>query len=186
MAQSANEVKKVITGWMDDMVGNIHTAMPGKIISYDAGMGRADVQPVGQYKLEDGRGLPYPVIHGAPVIFPPGCGGNVGVTFPLQSGDGCLLVFAEGQLDDFLSGGDSSNGRRHDINDAICIPGLYNSANLMASGHPSEVCVFNGDVKMCIGSGGITVTGGDLVVNGISVIHHTHPGDSGGTTGGPQ
>lgn len=39
---------------------------------------------------------------------------------------------------------------------------------------------------MCIGSGGITVTGGDLVVNGISVIHHTHPGDSGGTTGGPQ
>ena len=26
MAQSANEVKKVITGWMDDMVGNIHTA----------------------------------------------------------------------------------------------------------------------------------------------------------------
>ena len=52
MAQSANEVKKVITGWMDDMVGNIHTAMPGKIISYDAGMGRADVQPVGQYKLE--------------------------------------------------------------------------------------------------------------------------------------
>lgn len=65
MAQSANEVKKVITGWMDDMVGNIHTAMPGKIISYDAGMGRADVQPVGQYKLEDGRGLPYPVIHGA-------------------------------------------------------------------------------------------------------------------------
>ena len=43
------------------------------------------------------------------------------MTFPLQGGDGCLLVFAEGQLDDFLSGGDSSNGRRHDINDAICI-----------------------------------------------------------------
>ncbi len=39
---------------------------------------------------------------------------------------------------------------------------------------------------MRIGAGGITVTGGDLVVNGISVTQHTHRGDSGGTTGKPQ
>lgn len=186
MAQSSNEIRKIITGWMSDMTDNIHTAMPGRVVSYDASSGRADVQPVGQHKLADGRGLPYPTIHRVPVIFPTGLGGTAGLTFPLSKGDGCLLVFAESQLDDFLSGGDSSNERRHDLNDAICIPGLYNSANLMSSGHSSDVCLFNGGVKMVVGSGGITVTGGDLVVNGISVTKHTHPGDSGGTTGAPQ
>lgn len=33
--------------------------------------------------------------------------------------------------------------------------------------------------------GGVTVTG-DLVAGGISLKDHTHPGDSGGTTGAPQ
>ena len=40
-------------------------------------------------------------------------------------------------------------------------------------------------------SGGVTINGsvtvnGDVVANGISLTGHTHPGDSGGTTGGPQ
>ncbi|MFI9652601.1 phage baseplate assembly protein V [Guyparkeria sp. GHLCS8-2] len=35
-------------------------------------------------------------------------------------------------------------------------------------------------------SGSVDVTGGDVTVDGISSKHHTHPGDSGGTTGEPQ
>lgn len=34
--------------------------------------------------------------------------------------------------------------------------------------------------------GGLENTGGDIVSDGISLEHHTHPGDSGGTTGTPQ
>lgn len=34
--------------------------------------------------------------------------------------------------------------------------------------------------------GGLKNTGGDIVSDGVSLEHHTHPGDSGGTTGGPQ
>lgn len=34
--------------------------------------------------------------------------------------------------------------------------------------------------------GGLENTGGDITSNGISLEHHTHPGDSGGTTGEPQ
>ena len=33
--------------------------------------------------------------------------------------------------------------------------------------------------------GGLKNTGGEIVSNGISLEHHTHPGDSGGTTGEP-
>ncbi len=35
-------------------------------------------------------------------------------------------------------------------------------------------------------SGGMSMTGGDITVDGISVKTHTHPGDSGGTTGAAQ
>lgn len=35
-------------------------------------------------------------------------------------------------------------------------------------------------------TGDVEITTGDLTADGISVKHHTHPGDSGGTTGGPQ
>lgn len=34
--------------------------------------------------------------------------------------------------------------------------------------------------------GPVTQTGGDMTSDGKSVQHHTHPGDSGGTTGEPQ
>lgn len=33
--------------------------------------------------------------------------------------------------------------------------------------------------------GGLENTGGEVISNGISLEHHTHPGDSGGTTGEP-
>ena len=40
-------------------------------------------------------------------------------------------------------------------------------------------------------TGGITVTGditvdGDVIASGVSLVTHTHPGDSGGTTGSPN
>lgn len=194
--QTPNEVKGVIKGWISDKASNIHVAMPGIIVSYDARSNRAAVQPSGKYKVEDGRSLEYPVIHNAPVQFPMGLGGSAGVTFPLAAGDGCLLIFSDSQLDDFLGGVDSSDPRGHSLNDAVCIPGLYSGAAPANLEHPSDVCISNGAAKMRVGSGGFSgsfgdgtsfaFSGGDLVVNGISVVHHTHPGDSGGTTGQPK
>ena len=34
--QTPNEVKGVIKGWISDKASNIHVAMPGIIVSYDA------------------------------------------------------------------------------------------------------------------------------------------------------
>ena len=184
--QSSNEIKTVIEGWIGKNIDNVHTAMPGSVVSYDPGTNRAQVQPSGKFKMDDGRSLSYPIIHNVPVVFPTGCGGTAGVTFPVQKGDGCLLVFAESQLDDFISGGDSGDPRSHDMNDAICIPGLYSGAVPSNVSHSSDVCIFNGDVMMRVGTGGITVTGGDLVVDGISVMNHTHTGCQGGSTGKPK
>ena len=101
MAQTSNEVKTIIKGWMDSRVSNIHTAMPGQVVSYNPSTNRASVQPNGAYKSEDGRNIRYPIIHNVPIQFPMGQGGTAGITFPINAGDGCLLVFSETQNDDF-------------------------------------------------------------------------------------
>ena len=98
--QGPNQIKEIVEGWTDNKLAAVHTALPGKIVSYSPATNRAQVQPFGKYKLDDGRSFDYPVIHNVPVQFPMGCGGSSGVTFPLRAGDGCLLIFAESQLDD--------------------------------------------------------------------------------------
>jgi hypothetical protein len=196
MAQSNNEVKAVIKGWMDKRVSDIHTALPGKIISYDTSTNLAQVQPVGKFKTEDGRELDYPIIHNVPVCFPTSMGGQAGITLPIQPDDMCLLVFQESQSDDFISQSNKSQDfRRHSLNDAVAIPGVYPFTVGGEVSHPDSVCIKCGSAEIWLNDGGFSgsvggtefsFSGGDLVVNGISHFHHTHPGCQGGSTGEPQ
>ena len=52
------------------VVNEIHTALPGEIVSYNAGAGTATVKPIGKYVTSDGKELNYPTITEAPVCFP--------------------------------------------------------------------------------------------------------------------
>ena len=190
LAQSPNEVKTIIKGWMDSRVSNIHTAMPGRVVSYDPSTNRASVQPNGYYKSEDGRNIQYPIIHNVPIQFPMGQGGTAGITFPINAGDGCLLVFSETQNDDFLGGnkGDSEDSRRHSLNDAIAIPGVYAGAAPSNVSHPGDVCVFKGGTILRISDGSVEIMGatltvsGDVIGGGISLDNHTHMGVHGKTS----
>jgi len=79
-----------------------------------------------------------------PVIFPCGNDGKSGMTFPIKAGDGGLIIFAESQLTDFLTGsGDSEDTRRHSLNDAIFLPGLYSNAIPKSISNPNDLCVFS-------------------------------------------
>ncbi len=210
---SENDFKQKIKDLARGEMNQMHTALPGRVVSYDAGSGRASVAPKGAYKTEDGRSLDFPVIHQVPVCFPTGCGGAVGVTFPVKPGDGGILIFSEQQMDDFLSGGDSDDPRRFALSDAMFVPGLYASADAGALGHPDELCLSYNGYTAVLGAAGFKVTvggslisltpsgfsgniegtefsvgGGDLTVAGISLVHHTHGGveTGGGSTGQPQ
>lgn len=46
----------------------------------------------------------------------------------------------------------------------------------------------HGDVTVQLDGGTVNITGGagDVVVSGVSLVHHTHTGDSGGTTSPPK
>lgn len=203
MNQSANEVQAIINGWTKSQIDNAHVALPGAITSYNAGSNRASAKPFGNYQAQDGRSLPYPVIYNAPVVFPTGDGGKAGVTFPIKSGDGCLIVFSDEALSGYLSGsGTNSDPRKHSMNDAIVIPGLYPSGATSEVQYPEETCITCGGstvrldgshliieiangTKITISTGiygefadgtKLTLGTGDLIVGNISHSHHVHSG----------
>jgi hypothetical protein len=125
-------------------------------------------------------------------------GGKAGVSFPVITGDGCLIIFSMEQMDDFLSEGKTNNidPRKHSLNDAIVIPGLYSPAATPNKTNPNDVCFFKGDALLqlnesefrgTVGGTNFRFGGGDLVVNGISLVHHVHSGvvPGSGNTGQP-
>lgn len=181
----ANEASNSITDMIGNEIDKVNTSIPGVIQSYDAGSNRAVVVPTGKRMFPDGRKLDYPAIYDVPVVFPTAMGGGCGVTFPIKSGDACLVLFSQENMQAFLGGQEvEDDNKRFQLNDAIAIPGLYSNATQGAD--PSGVCLFFGSSKVTLDGGGFHGTlsdgtnfnfsGGDLVVNGISLTKHTHGG----------
>lgn len=120
--QGLSEIIKAVAG---NMLADTHVALPGKVVKYDATKQKADIKPLIKKQYRDGKIDPLSVIPNVPVIFPRS--GNAFLTFPVAKGDGVLIVFSERSLDKWLSiGGDVSpeDRRKHDLSDAIAIPGL--------------------------------------------------------------
>ena len=184
--QTSNEVKDVIKDWIKKGGENIHVSMIGKIESYNPQTNRASITPVGTMTCPDWQELPYPTIHNVPIQYPCGNGGKSGVSFPIKQGDTCIIIFADHQIENFLSGEKSDDMRNHSLNDAYAIPTLFSGAVPTLKSNPDDVCMFNNGSLVVLKSSSMTITltdgtsvsigGGDLVVNGISLVHHVHGG----------
>ena len=190
--QTSNEVKDVIKEWIRKGNENVHVSMIGKIETINPQPNRATITPVGSFTAPDWQEIPYPTIHNVPLQFPCGNGGKSGCTFPVKSGDTCIIIFADHQIENFLSGEKSDDMRNHSLNDAYAIPTLFSASVPTLKGNPDDVCLFNngsavlneGTFKITLADGTTaTFGGGDLVVNGISLVHHVHGGvDRGGSS----
>ena len=75
------------------------------------------------------------MIYNVPVLFPRSR--KAAVTFPLEKGDTVLLVFAERSLDEWIEKGGNKvspeDPRRHDMSDAIAIPGCFHAVQEAAA-----------------------------------------------------
>lgn len=107
----------------------VHTAIPGKVISYDAEKQTADVLPVVQrvdYNEDDEHKLTrLPVIPNVPVQWTRG--GGMWFSMPLAAGDHVLLVFSEAAIGHWRASGEVAppgDLRRHSIGYPIAIPGI--------------------------------------------------------------
>ena len=196
--QTSNEVKDVIKDWIKKGAEDVHVSMIGKVESYDPSTNRASITPVGSLTAPDWQEIPYPTIHNVPLQFPCGNGGTSGCTFPVKPGDTCIIIFADHQIESFLSGAKSDDMRNHSMNDAYAIPTLFSASVPTLKSNPDDVCLFNNGSLVVLNSSYMTITladgtnvsigGGDCIVNGISVVHHVHGGvmSGGSTTAEPQ
>ena len=115
---------------LDHRLGNLHTAMPGRVESYDAAAQTCDVLPQLKRQVPDGEGgyttEALPVLSGVPVCFPRG--GSFFLSFPLAKGDFVLVVFSERATGNWRQKGEASNPgdlRMHSLAGAVAIPGVY-------------------------------------------------------------
>lgn len=101
-------------------VADLHVSMPGTIVKFDAASQTAQV------KVSTGD---FPVISAVPVVFE-GAGGFA-ITFPVQAGDPCLLVFQDKSIDQWSEGqsGTPTDPRTHSLMDVVAILGARSSSN---------------------------------------------------------
>ena len=150
MSTSRNStLQDLLARFRSSLVADLHTALPGKIVRYDASTQKADVQLLIKERYADESGATQarelPVIPAVPVQFP-GAGGYR-ITFPVANNDTGLVVFSEASLDKWLvSGGtvDPSDDRRHDLTDAVFLPGLRDFGHALASA-PTDRATFGKD-----------------------------------------
>jgi len=100
--------------------------MPGRIETYDYTNRSVTVQPLLKKVFTEGESLEYKILANVPVIFP--SSQESGMTFPLNRGDGVLILFSERALERWKSNGaltEPGDSRKFDLSDGICIPGLF-------------------------------------------------------------
>jgi len=127
------ELEEVLERAVEYYLDDLHVCMPARVESYDASKQMVDVKPVLQRRVRfadqdvDDAVEDLPVIPNVPVAFQRG--GGAFLSFPLKQGDQVMLHFSHSSLDEWLSSSgdvtDPQDVRRHDITDAIAVPGLY-------------------------------------------------------------
>ncbi len=122
----------------------IWTALPGMVQSFDAGAVTAVVQPAiqGIVAQPDGssKAVNLPLLLDCPVVFPRG--GGCTLTFPVKSGDECLVVFASRCIDAWWQSGGVQlpmEMRMHDLSDGFVLVGPMSQARKIGSVSTSAV-----------------------------------------------
>jgi hypothetical protein len=123
---------------LDGRQMQIHTAIPGHIVSYNPVTMTASVQIGIQAMHEQIDGTIQAVtimpVADVPVHFP--AGGGHTMTFPVRPGDECLVIFSERNIDNwFARGGVQQPGdyRMHDLNDCFVLVGTRSQPNVLSN-----------------------------------------------------
>lgn len=164
MSRQADTLRRVI----DAALLDVHTALPGRVRSYDASTQTADVVlgarrvvPAADEDQDEDTAENLPVLVAVPVIWPRG--GGYRMHAPLAAGDGVLVIFPEASIDRWLDSGDAADPAlptRHGIDGAIAIPGLGFRGGRIGSA-PTDGIVIGQD-----GGPDVKITGSEVQAGG--------------------
>jgi hypothetical protein len=187
-------------------------AIPGIIDSFDPVKQTASVQPAITENIQvgetDAKPTKLPLLTDVPVQFPRANG--YCITLPVAKGDECLLVFADMCIDGWWQSGgvqDQMETRRHDLSDAIAIPGItsqplkvknYSHDKLQIRTDDSSLVVELDKIGQAVSitaptvkiNGNLTVSG-EATIGGTAFTPHGHSyswtdGSGSGNTGAPN
>ena len=108
---------------------DVHTVVPGKILSFDPEKQEAKIRPTAKYRLPDDSLRDFPDINHVPVFFPQGIGQTATIVWRVQGGDECFLFFSEQALDYWRTGAESDTDLRFDLTNAFAFVGLHPRPN---------------------------------------------------------
>ena len=123
---------------LDGRQAGLWTAIPGIIQSYNSGKQTVEVQPAIKANITASDGTvqaqAMPLLVDVPVQFPAGSGHSM--TFPVASGDECLVVFSSRCIDGWWANGGvqaQAEGRMHDLSDGMALLGFRSQPRALSS-----------------------------------------------------
>lgn len=166
------EFVQQITNNMNEAIRGIHTAMPGKILSFDPSNGLAVVKPTMKFKKPDGSTMAFPQVTGVPVVFPQVMNQQATIAYPIKSGDGCLIIVSEQSIDYWMYGQETGTDLAFDLSNSICIPGMFVPANdtMQEACNNNAVIVNVSGTKLTVKSGLIQMDASEVVINGNATV----------------
>lgn len=149
------------------MLCNVHTSLPGIIVSYDSTSNKATVQPALNKNFTSGE-IPMPILENVPILFPKH------IKFPINAGDYVLLIFSERSMDLWLSVGGQvtpTDPRKFDLSDAIAIPGLMPFIDSQSSYDNLDFVIeYNGSKIIIQADGSIQINTSNKIAIGSQAI----------------
>lgn len=120
MADLINKAKQ-------DVLYNLNAVQIGTIESYDALKNTATISINFQRQLPTGDILAYPLLVDCPVFIL--SGGDADISMPIDSGDQCIILFNDRDIDNWFYSGETSvpsSARAHSLSDGIALVGIRN------------------------------------------------------------
>jgi len=165
MQEFTQEIKNLVL----NMIRDVHTATPGKIVSFDADKCEATVLPFARFKKPDGTMMDFPAISHVPVYFMQGAAQGATIVFPVKKDDECLILYSEQALDIWrVSAETTPIDLRFDLTNAIAVVGLFARSNPLVKEAVSKDAVIidrNGSRIMLLPNNAIDITG-DTTIHG--------------------
>ncbi|MGM7759743.1 Gp138 family membrane-puncturing spike protein [Yersinia enterocolitica] len=140
----SGELAETLRTLQSSVSSQLRVSMPGIVQSFDADSVTCDIQ-IGIKGESGGESTNLSVLTNVPVVFPRG--GGVTMTFPIKTGDECLLVFGDRCIDFWHQSGDiqeTVDERQHDLSDAFAIIGPQSQAKKI-SGISTSAAQFRSD-----------------------------------------
>jgi hypothetical protein len=112
--------------------------------------------------------IPYPSLADCPVIVLGG--GPASLTFPIQKGDDCLVLFNDRDMDNWFFGSSTSGvatPRLHSFADGIIIVGLRPLASVLKNYDMTRAVLQNGSTMVGVGASKVKVSNSSYSLNGV-------------------